>query len=204
MKINFNCLKLTKNITKKNMISNVSKQMIKKNTNDKVLPLVTFPLVAYYIGDSRDKALERLIKKMEDAGVDIPSNYKPNPNTNSGLDFVSQGKFRSAIDDAAKNGTIDSSEKQDLLHSVAFTGKDDSILASDPELARDLRELQSKDTSLSPELQEYRDLPDFDNPRELLEYFIGDELPDDVILDWDLWSVLETMWEELLDIGDWL
>lgn len=63
MKINFNCLKLTKNITKKNMISNVSKQMIKKNTNDKVLPLVTFPLVAYYIGDSRDKALERLIKK---------------------------------------------------------------------------------------------------------------------------------------------
>ena len=45
---------------------------------------------------------------------------------------------------------------------------------------------------------------DFDNPRELLEYFIGDELPDDVILDWDLWSVLETMWEELFDIGDWL
>lgn len=83
-------------------------------------------------------------------------------------------------------------------------GIDDSILASDPELARDLRELQSIDTSLSPELQEYRDLPDFDNPRELLEYFIGDELPDDVILDWDLWSVLETMWEELLDIGDWL
>ncbi|DAB06592.1 TPA: hypothetical protein CPT95_10390 [Candidatus Gastranaerophilales bacterium HUM_15] len=83
-------------------------------------------------------------------------------------------------------------------------GIDDSILASDPELARDLRELQSIDTSLSPELQEYRDLPDFDNPRELLEYFIGDELPDDVILDWDLWSVLETMWEELFDIGDWL
>ena len=126
MKINFNCLKLTKNITKKNMISNVSKQMIKRNTNNKVLPLVTFPLVAYYIGGSKDKALERLIKKMEDAGVDIPSNYKPDPNTNSGLDFVSQGKFRSAINDAAKNGTIDSSEKQDLLHSVAFTGKDDS------------------------------------------------------------------------------
>ena len=47
MKINFNCLKLTKNITKKNMISNVSKQMIKRNNNNKVLPLVTFPLLAY-------------------------------------------------------------------------------------------------------------------------------------------------------------
>lgn len=109
------------------------------------------------------------------------------------------------------NGYIDDDGK-DICRDKGITsfkgapedGIDDSILASDPELARDLRELQSIDTSLSPELQEYRDLPDFDNPRELLEYFIGDELPDDVILDWDLWSVLETMWEELLDIGAWL
>ena len=109
------------------------------------------------------------------------------------------------------NGYIDDDGK-DICRDKGITsfkgspedGIDDSILASDPELARDLRELQSIDTSLPPELQEYRDLPDFDNPRELLEYFIGDKLPDDVILDWDLWSVLETMWEELLDIGDWL
>ncbi len=109
------------------------------------------------------------------------------------------------------NGYIDDDGK-DICRKKGITsfkgspddGVDDSILESDPELARDIRELESIDTSLSPELQEYRDLPDFDNPRELLEFFIGDKLPDDVILDWDFWSVLETMWDELLDIGDWL
>jgi hypothetical protein len=65
--------KTQKNITKKNMISNVSKQMIKRNTNNKVLPLVTFPLVAYYIGDSKDKALSVPILYMIILLTKIPS-----------------------------------------------------------------------------------------------------------------------------------
>lgn len=125
MKINFNIFKLGYNINKKKNFSNTSEQVISKKINEKVLPLVSFPLVAYYIGENAQKALERLIKAMEEADIQIPS-YKPDPSTKTGLDFPSQGKFRDAINKAAQEGKIDSTEKQNMLNEVCFTGKDNS------------------------------------------------------------------------------
>lgn len=125
MKINFNIFKLGYNVNKKKKFSNISEQVISKKINEKVLPLVSLPLVAYYIGENEDQALKRLIKAMEEADIQIPS-YKPDPSTKTGLDFPSQGKFRDAINKAAQEGKIDSTEKQELLNKVCFTGKDNS------------------------------------------------------------------------------
>lgn len=183
---------------------------INKPAKTRALPVVTMPLVVYMQSKTSQNNLD---KNLTSEAAKDTTNHPITDRTETNLKALKKAGLKEA--DAKKhidsNGYIDDDGK-DICRNKGITsfkgspedGIDDSILASDPELARDLRELQSIDTSLSPELQEYRDLPDFDNPRELLEYFIGDELPDDVILDWDLWSVLETMWEELLDIGDWL
>lgn len=125
MKVSFNHFKLTRNFISKKTLPKISKSVVEDNYS-KALPLLTFPLVAYYIGEGSDQALARLIKKMKDLGIDIPSNYSSDPSTNAGLDFASQGKFRDAINKAAKNGDIDSYQKNDLLNKVSFTGKDDS------------------------------------------------------------------------------
>lgn len=125
MKINFNSFKLANNVIKRNSISNVSKAIV-KNKNASMIPLLTSPLVAYYIGELSDNALANLIKKMKEYGVKVPSSYSPDPSTNSGLDFASQGSFRDAINKAANNGEISSSQKNELLNKVSFTGKDHS------------------------------------------------------------------------------
>ena len=123
MKINFNSFKLTRTFIKQN--ANVSKSIV-KNNNVSMLPLLTSPLVAYYIGESSDRALDFLIKKMKEYGVKVPSNYSPDPNTNSGLDFASQGRFRDEINKAANNGEINSLQQNELLNKVPFTGKEHS------------------------------------------------------------------------------
>lgn len=169
------------------------------------LPIVTTPLVVYNIVGTIRNALTAAKKKE----LDNLANDLQKGNINEAQYNTKVREVNNYYSNAINNCNGKTSSEKIIRQSPAHKGAPedgiyDSILASDLELARDLRELQSIDTSLSPELQEYRDLPDFDNPRELLEYFIGDKLPDDVILDWDLWSVLETMWEELLDIGDWL
>ncbi len=187
----------------------VNTNFVKNNVvKNRHLPLMTTPLVCYYIGQYQDENVEAILKFFKSKSITIPSNLEPHSLTKTGWNPSSQTKIKKELDKALKNGDITQDEHTKYYSKVNFTsapedGIDDSILESDPELAQDLRELQSIDTSLSPELQDYRDLPDFDTPRELLEYFIGDKLPDDVILDWDFWSVLETIWEELLDIGDW-
>ena len=193
-------------------IKNSKKIVNKINKPDKTkgLPVVTIPLVVYMQSKTSQNNLD---KHLTNEALKDTTNHPITDRTEKNMKALkkaglNESEAKKHID---SNGYIDDDGK-DICRDKGITsfkgapedGIDDSILASDPELARALRELQSIDSSLSPELQEYRDLPDFDNPRELLEYFIGDELPDDVILDWDLWSVLETMWEELLDIGDWL
>ncbi len=169
------------------------------------LPIVTTPLVVYNIvGTIRNALTAAKKKELDNLANDLQKGNINEAQYNTKVREVNN-YYSNAINNCNGKTSSEKIIRQYPAHKGApEDGIDDSILASDLELARDLRELQSIDTSLSPELQEYRDLPDFDNPRELLEYFIGDKLPDDVILDWDLWSVLETMWEELLDIGDWL
>ena len=101
----------------------VNKIMSKINNNkmiSKALPMVSIPLVSYYIGENSDNALKNLISDMKANNISIP-NYSHDPNTHSGLDFASQGRFRNAIE----NANIDEDTKKDLLNQVTFTGKND-------------------------------------------------------------------------------
>lgn len=98
----------------------------KSKTKLTTIPVASTPLLAYYIGQNRDEALARLLKKMKELGVPIPSSYHPDP-SKPGLSNGEKVDFRRVISNSAKSGKITETEKNDLFSKVSFTGNESDI-----------------------------------------------------------------------------
>ena len=90
----------------------------------KEIPVVTEPLLAYYVGESQDKYREEIINFFKSKYLQIPDYLKPHPDTKTGLDFESQGKIQRALDKAFENGKITEEEYKKYKYKVTFTGND--------------------------------------------------------------------------------
>ena len=105
-------------------------------------------------------------------------------------------------------GNLNSYGNKVLEKKVSFRGTDENynttnMESQDPELEADLKDLKAIDTDMSPNLEEIYESPVLDTPEEVLTSIYG-EIPEDFDLDWDFWSILKSIGEEIADIGDWI
>ena len=103
----------------------------------------------------------------------------------------------------APNNETSGIENNNMDSSDHFADIDNSDIDNIPGLHEDLTELNSVGIDMSPELQEIYDAPPIESAQELIEQLLGD-LADSVNIDWDFESIIDTMLDEITDIGDWL
>ena len=78
----------------------------------------------------------------------------------------------------------------------------DSLVFSKDEMKL-LNEMNNIDIRMDPVLQEIHDAPPLDTVEGLMTSIFG-EIPAGVNFDWDLWSALKGIANDIIDIGDWI
>lgn len=78
----------------------------------------------------------------------------------------------------------------------------DSLVFSKDEMKL-LNEMNNIDIRMDPVLQEIHDAPPLDTVEGLMTSIFG-EIPAGVNFDWDLWSILKEIANDIIDIGDWI
>ena len=102
-----------------------------KNRKINKLPIVTTPLVAYYVGEYQDNNVEDILTFLNNKNITIPSNLKPHSLTKTGWDLASQSKVKNTLENAFKENKITEQEYKTYKNKVTFTGDSDNSCTSD-------------------------------------------------------------------------
>lgn len=180
--------------------TNISKSLIRSapsQISKAALPLVTVPIAAYYIGESRDRAAKRVVEFFNDKGIDLPRVLEPDPTGKGGYSEATKTDLRLAISNAEKDGIIATDDKKLGNRLVSFTGKSPEEnpvsmqdLSKNPEMINDMspEDILNIDTSLPPELEAFSD-SSLDNIPDGLMENIADAIPEGFSVDNDMLSI---------------
>lgn len=212
-------------------IRNISCTPIVKINSNKILksknmPIVTTPLLAYYIGEYQDDNVDKILNFLNNKHIPVPSALTPHSLTKTGWDPASQTKVKNTLKNAFDKNQITEDEYNKYSEKIKFTGHPDNIDAPEANLDSDiigeppkiydvncdlsnldsesremLDEINNTDMSLPPDLQEIIDMPSIDTPDGFLDTIFG-ELPDGMSVPSDIWSMLKGIAHNILDLGD--
>ena len=87
-----------------------------------VLPIITTPILTYYVGESQDKNVVEIIEFLKRKHIKVPEYLKPHADTQTGLNPQSQTKIKDVLTDAYYKGQITESDYQKYKNKVNFTG----------------------------------------------------------------------------------
>lgn len=221
---------MANNINKLLNLRNSNKKILKKQNKINELPIVTIPIIAYIESKTTQnnlgkKLLNEALDKSKNNTASSPITNRTDQNIKAlkeaGLNEREAKKYINAngyIDkqgkEICKNKNVTSFkgapnnensgiEDNNMDSSDHFADIDNSDIDNIPGLHEDLTELNSVGIDMSPELQEIYDAPPIESAQELIEQLLGD-LADSVNIDWDFESIIDTMLDEITDIGDWL
>ena len=225
---NFNLFspKQMKSLKENNDFAGYLKSLFKVNNgNNQTLPIVSTAIIAYMASTKKIKQEREINKLAESADNNKPndtewyeqhsreelkkhgitrkneqdkyigSDGKLNTDGNKKINFKGSPENSNNTTSRIEDNNMDSSEH--------FADIDNSDIDNIPGLHEDLTELNSVGIDMSPELQEIYDAPPIESAQELIEQLLGD-LADSVNIDWDFESIIDTMLDEITDIGDWL
>lgn len=176
------------------------------------LPYVTVPLIVYIQSKTSQNNLDsNLVKETAKDSTNHPITYRTETNIKAlkkaGLNESEAKKHINS------NGYIDDDGKNICKNKniTSFKGApqenvdldNDPALMMDSELKADLKDLNSIGTEMSPELEKIYESPVLDSPEEILTSIYG-EIPEGFDIDWDFWSILKSIYDEILDFGDWV
>lgn len=105
----------------------LSKIVRKSKVQQKSLPIVATPIVAYYIGESQDRNAAEIIEFLKRKHIKIPDYLKPHPDTKTGFNIETQTKIKNTITDAYNSGKISEADYIKYKNKVNFTGHGDDI-----------------------------------------------------------------------------
>lgn len=223
-------INMANNINKLLNLRNSNKKILKKQNKINELPIVTIPIIAYIESKTTQnnlgkKLLNEALDKSKNNTASSPITNRTDQNIKAlkeaGLNEREAKKYINAngyIDkqgkEICKNKNVTSFkgapnnensgiEDNNMDSSDHFADIDNSDIDNIPGLHEDLTELNSVGIDMSPELQEIYDAPPIESAQELIEQLLGD-LADSVNIDWDFESIIDTMLDEITDIGDWL
>ena len=198
-----------------------------KILKSKNMPIVTTPLLAYYIGEYQDDNVDKILNFLKIKHIPIPSALSPHSLTKTGWDPASQTKVKNTLKNAFDKNQITAEEYNKYSEKIKFTGRPDNIdthettldgdITGEPSQIYDvnsdlsdldsesremLNEINNTDMSLPPDLQEIIDMPSIDTPDGFLDTIFGG-LPDGMSVAGDVWSMLKDIANDILDVGDW-
>ena len=181
----------------------------KSNSKTGVMPLVSIPIVAYMATTKKIKE-EREYNKNEEASKRL----KPNDtewNEKKSRKILAEHNITNKQEQDKYIGTdgklnSDSNKKTPFKASTDDQHFDveaqDNLVLSKDEM-KILHEMNSIDIQMDPVLQEIHDAPPLDTVEGLMTSIFG-EIPAGVNFDWDLWSALKGIANDIIDIGDWI
>lgn len=223
-------INMANNINKLLNLRNSNKKILKKQNKINELPIVTIPIIAYIRSKTTQNNLDKNL--LNEAQEKVKNNVTNSPITDRTDQNIKALKKAGLSESDAKkyinaNGYMDNDgkdickeknitsfkgapnnantgiEDNNMDSSEHFADIDNSDIDNIPGLHEDLTELNSVGIDMSPELQEIYDAPPIESAQELIEQLLGD-LADSVNIDWDFESIIDTMLDEITDIGDWL
>lgn len=159
------------------------------------LPIISAPLVAYYIGESQDENVKQLLKFFKQKSIKIPNNLQPHSLTKTGLDPSSQTEVRNSLNNALQNGKITQDEFDTYSRKINFTGAPENKIDNPPEALFDPND---PDLMMDPKLEEIYNAPPIDTPEGLLESLFG-ELPPGYSMDMDLLDTLKGLAKDVFE-----
>ena len=117
-------------------IRKVSCVPIVKNNSNKILklknmPIVTTPLLAYYIGEYQDDNVDKILNFLRIKHIPIPSALTPHSLTKTGWDPASQTKVKNTLKNALDKNQITEDEYNKCISKINFTGTHDDIIQGD-------------------------------------------------------------------------
>ena len=208
------------NITKISSIGTT----FRPNNIKKTLPILTTPLLAYYIGESQDNNANEILNFFKRKNLKIPDYLKPHADTQSGFNSQSKTKLKKALDEAYKKNIITEKEHDKYVNKLTFTGSAENDIyqgqnieqgadivqdkisekISNPELQAKLDYFNKLNTDLPPDLQEIYDAPPIKTPEGIISSILGDDFLENnnIDLHWDFLSTLKKMAADILDFGD--
>ena len=200
----------------KNIFQKLTNNVLRSKKNQSitnlkyVMPYVAVPIVAY---NTKTDANERtLAQNLEKGKAHTPVTDNTETNTKA---LRKAGIRKKDINkELDKDGNLkNESTKKDLdSKKISHKGapddqhfdveaQDDLVLSKDE--MKILHEMNSIDIQMDPVLQEIHDAPPLDTVEGLMTSIFG-EIPAGVNFDWDLWSALKEIANDIMDIGDWM
>ena len=170
-----------------NSVLNFSRINTKPTKKIRQLPIVSAPLIAYYIGEYQDKNVNQILTFFETKSIKIPNNLQPHSLTKTGLDPASQTKVKNLLEKALDDKKITQDEFNTYSRKINFTGSPQEVIDNPPEALFDPND---PDLMMDPKLEEIYNAPEVNTPEGLLENIFG-ELPDGFSMDMNLLDTLK-------------
>ena len=170
-----------------NSVLNFSRINTKPTKKIRQLPIVSAPLIAYYIGEYQDKNVNQILTFFETKSIKIPNNLQPDNLTKTGLDPASQTKVKNLLEKALNDKKITQDEFDTYSRKINFTGSPQEVINNPPEALFDPND---PDLMMDPKLEEIYNAPEVNTPEGLLENIFG-ELPDGFSMDMNLLDTLK-------------
>ena len=162
------------------------------------LPIISAPLVAYYIGEYQDNNVNQILTFFKTKSIKIPNNLQPHSLTKTGLDPASQTKVKNLLEKALNDKKITQDEFNTYSSKINFTGSSQKVIDNPPEALFDPND---PDLMMDPKLEEIYNAPSIDTPHGLLNSIFGD-LPSGFNMDMDLLGTLKGLAKDVF--GDLL
>lgn len=188
-----------------------------KKLNATAIPFVTAPIVAYWSTQKNKELREKTINNEIEKSKKLNSSHHPvKDTTETNTEALKKADFTDSeiAQHLNSKGEIKDQETKDLLKSkhIKFKGSTDDqhfdieaqdkfVLSNDE--VKILNEMGNIDIRMDPVLQEIHDAPPLDTVEGLMTSIFG-EIPAGVHFDWDLWTALKEIANDIIDIGDWM
>ena len=148
------------------------------NKKSLFIPVASTPIVAYYIGESKDKKAQEVIDFFKRKNLKLPNHIKPHADTGAGFNSQTQSSFKKALDDELRKGRITQQEHDKYTKKLIFTGKNNGA-SSYPESELSIDEHASglpsvyDEQAISAEMTEINEL---DNAIEAIDKVLDNPL----------------------------